>query len=446
MLGAAGILQRDEVAQLRRGLSRIRAEIDATGIPDDAQDEDIFSFVERRLGELIGDTAGRLHTARSRNDQVATDFRLYIKGLCRRSALAVCELRRAILGLAGRYPDALTAGMTHLQIAQPVLFAHQLLAYDQMLQRDLDLFAHAYDRADVLPLGAGALAGVPYPIAPELAAKSLGFARIAANSMDAVSDRDFVLDYLYAAAMTALHVSRIAEDVIIQNSQPFGAITIDDRYATGSSLMPQKKNPDVAELARGKAGRIVGTLAGLMATLKGLPLTYNLDLQEDKEAVFGVEDSLLPALETFAGMMATLKVDPARMAVLAAMGNSAATDLADYLVAKGLPFRKAHAIVAGLVRDCERRGITLAEVELKFLKQHSAKFAANVMQRLDPRWSVNARTSPSGTAPARVHAALASALAELSARRALWEARVPSYERRRRMTAGPSVRKRRAQS
>ena len=269
MLGATGIISRDQSEALVSGLSRLRLQIDEQGFPYDADDEDIFTFVERRLGEMIGDPARALHTARSRNDQVATDFRLYLKGLCRRMALAVCGLDASIISLAARHPDAITAGLTHLQAAQPVLFAHQLMAYHEMLNRDLDLLDMAFDRADVLPLGAGALAGVPYPVDPQRVARSLNFGKIAANSMDAVSDRDFVLDFLYAATSTAIHLSRMAEDVCVMNSQPFAAINISDSYSTGSSIMPQKKNPDVAELARGKSGADNRQVCGLAGDDEG---------------------------------------------------------------------------------------------------------------------------------------------------------------------------------
>ena len=423
MLGATGIISRDQSEALVSGLSRLRLQIDEQGFPDDADDEDIFTFVERRLGEMIGDPARALHTARSRNDQVATDFRLYLKGLCRRMALAVCGLDASIISLAARHPDAITAGLTHLQAAQPVLFAHQLMAYHEMLNRDLDLLDMAFDRADVLPLGAGALAGVPYPVDPQRVARSLNFGKIAANSMDAVSDRDFVLDFLYAATSTAIHLSRMAEDVCVMNSQPFAAINISDSYSTGSSIMPQKKNPDVAELARGKSGRIIGRFAGLLATMKGLPLTYNLDMQEDKEAVFDVEDNILPSISALDGLFATLEIDEERMLQLASMGNSSATDLADYLVGKGVSFREAHAVVGRIVRECVDRGADLSTLGLEDLERHSGAFGPDVIERLEPAWSVRARTSPGGTAPRNVASAIAAGQARVESVRETWEAR-----------------------
>ena len=423
MLGATGIISGDQSQALVSGLSRLRLDIDRQGFPDDADDEDIFTFVERRLGEMIGDPARALHTARSRNDQVATDFRLYLKGLCRRTALAVCGLDASIISLAARHPEAITAGMTHLQVAQPVLFAHQLMAYHEMLSRDLDLLDMAFERADVLPLGAGALAGVPYPVDPERVARSLKFGKIAANSMDAVSDRDFVLDFLYATTSTAIHLSRMAEDVCVMNSQPFSAINISDSYSTGSSIMPQKKNPDVAELARGKSGRIIGRFAGLLATMKSLPLTYNLDMQEDKEAVFDVEDNILPTISALDGLFATLEIDEGRMLQLASMGNSSATDLADYLVGKGVNFREAHAVVGRIVRECIDRGTDLSTLGLEELEPHSGAFGPDVLDRLEPAWSVRARTSPGGTAPRNVASAIAAGQAAVESARKTWEAR-----------------------
>ncbi len=424
MLGATGIIAADQSAALVSGLSRLRIEINDRGFPDDATDEDIFSYVERRLGEMIGDPAGALHTARSRNDQVATDFRLYLKGLCRRVALAICGLDSSIVALADRHPAAITAGLTHLQVAQPVLFAHQLMAYHEMLDRDLDLLGVAFDRADVLPLGAGALAGVPYPVDPAQVAKSLNFSKIAANSMDAVSDRDFVLDFLYAATMAAIHLSRMAEDICIMNSQPFSALTISDSYSTGSSIMPQKKNPDVAELARGKSGRIIGRLTGLLATMKGLPLTYDLDMQEDKEAVFDVEDSLLPTVIALDGLFATLEIDEKRMLGLASMGNSSATDLADYLVSKGVNFREAHEIIGLLVKQCEDSDAELSTIALEDLTRHSKLFGPDALDRLNPAWSVQARTSHGGTSPRNVAAAVAAGHAQIESARKNWTALV----------------------
>ena len=428
MLGAAGIIPKDDARAIASGLSRIRGEIDENGIPHDADDEDIFTFVERRLGEIVGEPAGKLHTARSRNDQVATDFRLYLKGLNRRTALALCDLDSEIVALGERHPTVITAGLTHLQVAQPVLFAHQLLAYHEMLMRDLDLFDLAFSRADVLPLGAGALAGVPYPVDPQRVAASLGFGRTAANSMDAVSDRDFVLDFLYAASLTSVHMSRMAEDICLLCSQPYAAISIADAYATGSSIMPQKKNPDVPELVRGKTGRLIGRLTGMLTTMKGLALTYNLDLQEDKEAVFDVELNLLPAIEAFRGLFETLEIHEERMRSLASMGNSSATDLADYLVSKGLSFRKAHAIVGQIVRTCADNGTDLTALTVAELRKHSPEFEPDAIDRLQPEWSVQARTYPSGTAPRLVAKALHKAVDRIGSSRARWSKRALPFE------------------
>ncbi len=426
MLGLNKIIKPPEAKELVAGLERLRKRVAEQGFPESAEDEDVFSFVERELFADVGAVAGKLHTARSRNDQVATDFRLYVRAACRRLLDAELALRQSIVTLAEANGDVLTAGLTHLQVAQPVLLGHHLLAWERMFARDAELVETAYRVADVLPLGAGAMAGVSYPIDPKYVAERLGFARLSENSMDAVSDRDFVSTYLFAAAITGNHLSRVAEEICLWNSTQFGLITIADSYATGSSIMPQKKNPDVAELARGKAGRLLGTLAGFMATTKGLPLTYNLDLQEDKEAVFTAEDAILPALHTMAGLIASVTIHPDRMRTLAASGNSAATDLADYLVQKrNVAFREAHEIVAALVRDCKTNDIELADVDLAGLQAASKLFTKDALEVLDPAWSVNARTSPGGTAPDRVAAALAAARDQLNAAAHDWADRPP---------------------
>lgn len=426
MLGLKKIIKPAEAKELVAGLERLRERVVGQGFPESADDEDVFSFVERELFADVGAVAGKLHTARSRNDQVATDFRLYVRAACRRLLDAGLALRESILTLAEANPDVITAGLTHLQVAQPVLLAHHLLAWDRMFARDAELIEAAYRVADVLPLGAGALAGVAYPVDPRYVAERLGFARLAENSMDAVSDRDFVSTYLFAAAMAGNHLSRVAEEICLWNSTHFGAVTIADSYATGSSIMPQKKNPDVAELARAKAGRLLGTLTGFMATTKGLPLSYNLDLQEDKEAVFAAEDAILPALTTMAGLIGSLTIHPERMRALAASGNSAATDLADYLVVKrNVAFREAHEIVAGLIRECETQGLDLADADLGVLQAASKLFTKDALEVLDPAWSVKARRSPGGTAPHRVAAALAAARDEVNATAYDWADKPP---------------------
>ncbi len=426
MLGRTDIIKKIESEHLVDALGRLRERVLAAGIPDSADDEDIFSFVERELLADIGSVAGTLHTARSRNDQVATDFRLYLRAAAGRLQDAVRALRSAILDLAAANSRVITAGFTHLQVAQPVLLAHHLLAWERMFARDATLIDAAYDLADVLPLGAGALAGVTYPIDSGYIAKRLGFARLTENSMDAVADRDFVSSYLFAATMTGNHLSRVAEEICLWNSTPYNLITINDAYATGSSIMPQKKNPDVAELARAKAGRLLGALTGFLATTKGLPFAYNLDLQEDKEAVFTAEDAILPALHTMAGLISTLTVQPERMRELAATGHSAATDLADYLVERGLTFRQSHKVVGQLVRECEARGINLADADLDLLQATSKLFTSEALERLDPAWAVNARNSVGGTAPNRVAAALAAARDQINAGAAEWKGRPPS--------------------
>jgi argininosuccinate lyase len=426
MLGQRQIIESSEATAIVKGLEKLRNRVSAEGFPKDTEDEDIFSFVERELFQDIGEAAGKLHTARSRNDQVATDFRLYVKSSCRRLLDSVLLMREAIISLADQNYTVITAGFTHLQIAQPVLLGHHLLAWDCMFTRDTELIEATYRIADVLPLGAGAIGGVPYPIDPGSVAQRLGFSRIAENSMDAVSDRDFVSTYLFAATMISNHLSRIAEEICLWNSAQFATISIADSYATGSSIMPQKKNPDVAELARAKAARVLGTLTGFLATTKGLPLAYNLDLQEDKEAVFTAEDAILPALHAMAGLIKSLTIHPERMRLLASSNHSSATDLADYLVTQHkVPFRKAHEIVGGIVRNCEMQGINLADADLTTLQTGSTLFTEDSLERLDPMWSISTRNSPGGTAPELVKAALANARNKFNATKQKWAALPP---------------------
>ena len=335
MLGRQGIISESDASAIVDGLGEISQEIEEGSFPWREDLGDIHMNVERRLFEKIGDAAGRLHTARSRNDQVALDMRLYAKAAISRVLDAIRQLRSALVGLGEAHDKAMMPGYTHLQRAQPVLFAHHMLAYFEMLGRDAQRFRQALERADVMPLGSGALAGVPYPVDRESVARELGFSAVSANSMDAVSDRDFLLDFHAAAATCIAHLSRLAEEIILWSSDEFGFVRLDDKFTTGSSMMPQKRNPDFAELARARTGRVYGHLLGLLTVLKGLPLTYNRDLQEDKEGFFDTEDVLLSTLQVFTGMVSTMSLDTERMERAARGGYALATDIADYLVAKG---------------------------------------------------------------------------------------------------------------
>ncbi len=416
MLARQGIISAEDCDRIVKGLEEIRAEIERGEFPFRPELEDIHLNIEARLREKIGEAAGRLHTARSRNDQVALDLRLYLKEVICQTADQVRALQRVLLDLAEAHLETVAPGYTHLQRAQPILLAHHFLAYYEMLDRDLDRYTDAYRRTDVLPLGSGALAGVPYPIDREFLARELGFSRISRNSIDAVSDRDFILDYLSASAILMMHLSRLAEELVLWSSAEFGFIEIDDAYATGSSIMPQKKNPDVAELIRAKTGRVYGHLQGLLVVLKGLPLAYNRDLQEDKEPLFDTVDTVLACLPLMAGMLATLKVNRARLARAAEESYALATDLADYLVAKGVPFREAHQVVGQLVKYAAAQRKAFGELTLEEYRRFSEKFAADVFDITVER-AVAARDVPGGTAPGRVRAALAEARARLAADR-----------------------------
>ena len=364
--------------------------------------------IEARLHEVIGDAAGALHTARSRNDQVATDMRLYVMRCIDETLQGVRGLQRALLDRAEAHLEAVIPGYTHLQRAQPVLLSHHLLAYVHMLERDAERFRQARARADVLPLGSAALAGSPYPLDRESVAAELGFSRVSANSMDAVTDRDFVIDYLSAAAVAMAHLSRMAEELVLWSSEEFSFVSLPEAYVTGSSIMPQKRNPDFAELARGRTGRVYGHLVALLTVLKGLPLTYNRDLQEDKEALFDTVDTLLPTLRVFAGMVEGLRFEVDRMRAAAEGGYSLATDLADYLVRKGVPFRRAHGAVADLVRSAQAQGKGLRELDLQEYQRFSPLFEADVLD-LTVEQALAARDVPGGTAPERVRTALREA-------------------------------------
>jgi argininosuccinate lyase len=405
MLGKQRIIPKEDADRIIRGLEEILDEWDRGEFELRRELEDVHMNVEIRLAAKIGAAAGRLHTARSRNDQVATDFRLYAMQACADAALALLGLEAALVTLAEAHKHAIMPGYTHLQRAQPVLFAHHLLAYVAMFDRDMERFVIAHEWMDVLPLGSGALAGSPYPLDRDAVAAELGFSHVSTNSIDAVSDRDFVADYVYAATLAMVHCSRLAEELIQWSSAEFGFIALPDAFATGSSIMPQKKNPDVAELARGRTGRAIGSLVGLLTMLKGLPLAYNRDLQEDKHALFAAEDTLLATLGVLAEMLPHIEVHEQRMRAAAAANFSLATDLADYLVRKGLPFRDAHEAVGRLVRHAESREKELHELPLEAYRRFSPLFAEDALA-IDVEASVRSRDVPGGTAPRRVHAEL----------------------------------------
>jgi argininosuccinate lyase len=410
MLRERKIIGEADASAILEGLDRIAAEYERDGVPERAELEDIHMTVEHRLGELIGAAAGRLHTARSRNDQVATDFKLWVRNACDEAVDAIRDLQRVLVARADENVDTIMPGFTHLQVAQPVTLGHHLMAYYEMLRRDLSRFTDARARMNESPLGSAALAGTGFPVDRHAVADALGFDRPTANSLDSVSDRDFALDYLSAAAQCSLHLSRLAEELIVWASAPFGFIALPDAYSTGSSIMPQKRNPDAAELVRGHSGRIVGLLTGLMVTMKGLPLAYSKDMQDDKEPVFEARDLLILSLEALAGMMQTVEFVPERMRAAAASGFSTATDLADWLVREAdVPFREAHHITGRAVKAAEERGCDLAELPLGVLQSIDARIDDRVYGVLSVEASVRSRTSYGGTAPERVREQIAAA-------------------------------------
>ena len=410
MLRDQKIISDDDASAILEGLDRIADEYERDGVPERVELEDIHMTVEHRLGELIGAAAGRLHTARSRNDQVATDFRLWVRSACDEAIDGVRALQRVLVGRAEQHADTIMPGFTHLQVAQPVTLGHHLMAYFEMLRRDASRFADARARMNESPLGSAALAGTGFPLDRHAVADALGFEQPTANSLDSVSDRDFAVDYLSAAAQCSLHLSRLAEELIIWASAPFGFIKLPDEYSTGSSIMPQKRNPDAAELVRGHSGRIVGLLTGLMVTMKGLPLAYSKDMQDDKEPVFEARDLLILSLEALAGMMQTVEFVPERMRAAAASGFSTATDLADWLVREAdVPFREAHHITGRAVKAAEERGCDLAELPLDVLQSIDARIDDRLYGVLSVEASVRSRTSYGGTAPERVREQIAAA-------------------------------------
>ena len=408
MLAKQGIISQEDAAQITQGLQTIETEIRDDTFPWDPALEDLHMNIESRLHTLIGATAGRLHTARSRNDQVAVDLRLYTKTTIVELVKGLRGVQRALVDLAGRHQDVVMPGYTHLQRAQPVLFAHHMLAYFEMFQRDIGRFQDCHQRTDVMPLGSGALAGVAYQTDREFLAAELGFSKISANSMDAVSDRDFVVEFLAAASVCMMHFSRMSEELVLWSSGEFGFVRLSDDFTTGSSIMPQKRNPDFAELARGKTGRVYGDLIGLLTTLKGLPLTYNRDLQEDKEGFFDAADTLTTTLDVFQGMLPGMKLNEERVSSLAGESQMLATDLADYLVGKGMPFREAHGIMRELSHHCDNWGIGLQNLPLVEYQKFSGLFQDDVYD-ITAESSAAARDNPGGTAPVRVAAALSDA-------------------------------------
>ncbi|MFZ5664894.1 MAG: argininosuccinate lyase [Pseudomonadota bacterium] len=415
MLGAQGIIPAADAEAITQGLQQIAEEYAANGVAEDWALEDIHMHVEARLAELIGPAAGRLHTARSRNDQVATDFRLWVRDACDAADAALKALQTALVNRAEQHVDAIMPGFTHLQIAQPVTLGHHLLAYYEMFARDRDRFASARARMNQCPLGSAALAGTGFPIDRDATTSALGFDRPTANSLDAVSDRDFALDYLNAAAQCALHLSRLAEEFIIWASQPYGFVKLPDSFSTGSSIMPQKRNPDAAELVRGHAGRIIGCQTALMVTMKGLPLAYSKDMQDDKPPVFECEGLLMLSLAAMTGMVAETGFDTAAMRKATERGFATATDLADWLVRQAdIPFREAHHITGAVVKLAEGRGVALDALALDELQAIDPRITESVYPALSVDASVASRNSYGGTAPDQVRQQVARARAALA--------------------------------
>jgi argininosuccinate lyase len=409
MLGAVGILEQSEVSAILDGLNTVLVEVSDGVFPWRTELEDVHMNVETRLRELIGPVAGKLHTARSRNDQVALDFRLWVKSACSRMIEKLERLRGVFVSEAERNLGVIMPGYTHLQVAQPILLSHWFMAYFEMLSRDQSRFQDALTRMDESPLGAGALAGTPWPIDRFATARDLGFTQPTRNSLDSVGSRDFALEFLSACAITMAHLSRLSEELILYSSFEFGFVTLPDSHTTGSSIMPQKKNPDVSELVRGKAGRVFGDLMGLLTVVKGTPLAYNKDFQEDKEPVFDAADTLEVILTLYADMLPLCRWNAEVTKIAAARGYSTATDLADYLAGQGVPFREAHEVVGKLVAVCVRSGRQLWELTPEELQNAHPKLGANALEVVTVEASVGARRSYGGTAPERVREAITTA-------------------------------------
>ena len=410
MLGAQGIVSADDVAAIVAGLDTVAADYEANGVAEDLALEDIHMQTEARLAEAIGPAAGRLHTARSRNDQVATDFRLWVRDAIDAVDTGLAHFQQALLTRADDHAASVMPGFTHLQSAQPVTLGHHLMAYHEMVARDRSRFADARARGNLCPLGSAALAGTGFPIDRQMTAQALGFDGPTGNSLDSVSDRDFALDYLMSATQCALHLSRMAEEFVIWASQPFGFVSLPDAYSTGSSIMPQKRNPDAAELVRGHSGRIAGCMVALTMTMKGLPLAYSKDMQDDKPPVFEAHDLLALSIAAMTGMVETTRFVPERMRAAAEAGFSTATDFADWLVREGnIPFREAHHITGRAVKLAESEGVQMARLPLEALQAIDPRIDARVYDVLTVDASVASRMSHGGTAPEQVHARIAEA-------------------------------------
>ena len=415
MLAKVGVISEKDAQQIVAGLDRVKSDIESGDFSFDINDEDIHMSVEKALTADIGDAGARLHTGRSRNDQVATDTRLYAKQRAGDLMRANVALRHALIGQAEANFDVILPGYTHMQHAQPVLFSHHMLAYVWMLARDYRRLQAARDAADACPLGAAALAGTTYPLDRQMTAGELGFASVVPNSLDAVSDRDFLLDLDYACAVSCMHLSRLCEELVLWSTSEFGFIELSDAFSTGSSIMPQKKNPDFAELIRGKTGRVIGNLVSLLVTMKALPLAYNKDLQEDKYGAIDSAKTLEDCLQCAAGMIETMSIKPENMLKQAKLGHLAATDVADYLAKKGLPFRHAHEVVGHLVLLCEQRGCNLDDLSFDDFKAASPLFEEDIVKALDLPSIVAARTTEGGTGEAAVTQQMEKAKAALAA-------------------------------
>jgi argininosuccinate lyase len=409
MLAARRIVSRRDLAAITRGLARISREIEAGRFRWSIDAEDVHLNIERRLTALVGEAGKRLHTARSRNDQVATDVRLWLRDEIDTLRRLIGELQRALLDQAERHAALVMPGFTHLQVAQPVTFGHHLLAYVEMLERDRERLLQTRSRVNRLPLGAAALAGTSFPIDRKRVARELGFEGLCENSLDAVSDRDFAVEFCACAALVMLHLSRLAEELVLWANPRFNFVRLPEAYTTGSSIMPQKRNPDVPELVRGKSGRVFGDLVALLALMKAQPLAYNRDNQEDKQPLFDAADTARECVDIFTGLVAGLEPVPEAMGAALREGHATATDLADYLVRKGVPFRDAHAVVARAVREAERAGVDLAALPVSTLRKFSPKIGADVAQVLGAEGSVAARSHVGGTAPSEVRRAAARA-------------------------------------
>ncbi|MRN38783.1 argininosuccinate lyase [Neisseria sp. N95_16] len=402
MLQQSGVLSADDLSAIQQGMAEIIAEIEAGKVEWSLDLEDVHMNIERRLTDKIGDAGKRLHTGRSRNDQVATDIRLWLRDQITDIQTLIQDLQAALVELAEANAEVVMPGFTHLQVAQPVSFGHHMLAYVEMLGRDFERMADCRKRVNRMPLGAAALAGTTYPIQREITAELLGFEQICQNSLDAVSDRDFAIEFTAAASLVMIHLSRLSEELILWMSPRFGFIDIADRFCTGSSIMPQKKNPDVPELVRGKSGRVIGHLMGLIMLMKSQPLAYNKDNQEDKEPLFDTVDTLIDTLRIYADMMRGVTVKPENMRAAVMQGFATATDLADYLVKKGMPFRDSHEVVAQAVRHADEKGVDLSDLPLDVLQGFSDLVAEDVYEVLTPEGSLNARNHLGGTAPEQV--------------------------------------------